>query len=56
MKQIENIADYTAELFIKKHFSNLSENDQMVKIMRNSIKDSVRHAMSVYSGGNRHKR
>ncbi|MCB2221065.1 MAG: hypothetical protein KQI35_11775 [Bacteroidetes bacterium] len=51
MKRIENIADYNAELFIKKHFSNLSENDKMVRVMRSSIKDTIKRALETYDVG-----
>lgn len=51
MKRIENIADYNAELFIKKHFSNLSDNDRMVKAMRSSVKDTIKRALTTYDVG-----
>ncbi|HPE54932.1 MAG TPA: hypothetical protein P5514_13670 [Bacteroidales bacterium] len=51
MERIENIVDYNAELFIKKHFSNLNENDKMVKAMRSSVKDTIKRALAAYDGG-----
>ena len=48
MKRIESIADYNAELFIKKHFSNLSDRDRMVKVMRNSVRDTIKKALEAY--------
>ncbi|MEZ5084488.1 MAG: hypothetical protein R2750_13745 [Bacteroidales bacterium] len=48
MKRIESIADYNAELFIRKHFSNLSDRDRMVKVMRNSVKDTIKKALEAY--------
>ena len=48
MERIENIATVNAELFIKKHFSRLSERDGMVRALRNSIKDSIKKAIETY--------
>ena len=48
MKRIESIADYNAELFIRKHFSNLSDRDRMVKVMRNSVKDAIKKSLEAY--------
>ncbi len=45
---IEDIADINAEIFIKKHFSRLSEKDRMVKALRDSIKESIRKALETY--------
>ncbi len=48
MERIETIADFNADLFIRKHFSNLSHNDGMVKAMRSSIKETIRKALEAY--------
>jgi hypothetical protein len=48
MKKIETIADFNAELFIRKHFSNLSENDRMVRAMRSSVRDTIKKALEAY--------
>lgn len=48
MKRIETIADFNADLFIRKHFSNLSDNDGMVKAMRSSVKETIRKALEAY--------
>ena len=48
MKKIETIADFNAELFIRKHFSNLSQKDRMVRAMRTSIKDTIKEALETY--------
>ncbi len=49
MKQIESIADFNADMFIRKHFSNLNENDNMVKAMKSSVKDTITKAIEAYS-------
>jgi hypothetical protein len=49
MKQIESIADFNADMFIRKHFSNLNENDKMVKAMKSSVKDTIKKAIEAYS-------
>ncbi|MFU8844363.1 MAG: hypothetical protein ACNA7V_11210 [Bacteroidales bacterium] len=51
MEQMETIADYNAEQFIKKHFSNLSKNDQMVRLLKRSVKDTIRKALETYDAG-----
>lgn len=48
MKRIESIADFNAELFIRKHFSNLSGDDRMVRAMRSSVKDTIKKALEAY--------
>ncbi len=48
MKRIETIADFNAELFIRKHFSNLSNNDKMVRAMRSSVRDTIKKALEAY--------
>jgi hypothetical protein len=48
MKRIETIADYNTEQFIKKHFSNLKNDDRMVVAMRNSVKEAIRKALVTY--------
>ena len=48
MERIETIADFNADLFIRKHFSNLSDNDGMVKVMRSSIKETIKKALEAY--------
>ena len=48
MKRLETIADSNAELFIRKHFSNLSNKDRMVSAMRRIVKDTIRHALLAY--------
>jgi hypothetical protein len=48
MKRIDTIADFNADLFIRKHFSNLNNNDGMVKAMRSSVKDTIRKALEAY--------
>jgi hypothetical protein len=49
MKQIESIADFNADMFIRKHFSNLNENDNMVRAMKSSVKDTITKAIEAYS-------
>ncbi len=51
MKKIENIADTNAELFILKHFSNLSHKDRMVRAMRKSVKNTIKQALVSYELG-----
>ncbi|NOX46496.1 MAG: hypothetical protein GXO89_05905 [Chlorobi bacterium] len=51
MKKIENIADANAELFILKHFSNLSHKDRMVRAMRKSVKNTIKQALVSYELG-----
>ena len=48
MKRIESIADFNAELFIKKHFSNLNDKDNVVRAMRNSVKETITRALEAY--------
>jgi hypothetical protein len=48
MKKIETIADFNAELFIRKHFSNLNQKDRMVRAMRRSVKDTIKEALETY--------
>ncbi len=48
MKRIESIADFNAEQFIKKHFSNLNGNDNLVRAMRNSVKEQITRALEAY--------
>lgn len=48
MKRIESIADFNAELFIRKHFSNLSGDDKMVRAMRSSVRDTIKKALEAY--------
>ena len=48
MKQIETIAEFNADLFIRKHFSNLSNKDRMVRAMRRSVKDTIKDAIKLY--------
>jgi len=48
MKRIESIADFNAEQFVRKHFSNLSGNDNMVRAMRNSVKETITKALEAY--------
>jgi len=49
MKRIETIADFNAELFIRKHFSSLSTKDKMVIAMRNSVKDTITKSLEAYN-------
>ncbi|MEZ5197084.1 MAG: hypothetical protein R2764_11950 [Bacteroidales bacterium] len=48
MKQIETIADFNAELFIKKHFSNLNKRDRMVRAMRDSVRNTIKESLIRY--------
>lgn len=48
MKNIENIAEFNAELFIRKHFSNINKKDVVVKTMKDSVRDLIKHALVSY--------
>lgn len=48
MERIETIADFNADLFIRKHFSNLKDNDGMVRAMRSSVKETIQKALEAY--------
>lgn len=52
MNKINRLAESNAELFIKKHFSNLNSKDKMVKAMRTSIEDTIKKALIAYQFGN----
>jgi len=51
MKKIDRIADSNAELFIRKHFSNLNHKDRMVRAMRKSVKNTIKQALVSYELG-----
>jgi hypothetical protein len=42
MSNIENIANQNAEIFIKKHFAKLNRKDRMVRVMKSSVKDTIK--------------
>ena len=48
MEKMETIADVTAELFIRKHFMFIDHTDRLVKVMRKSIRESVKEALVAY--------
>ena len=48
MEKMESIADLTAELFIRKHFLNLDQRDRLVKVMRSSVKETIKEALLTY--------
>jgi hypothetical protein len=48
VEKMESIADMTAELFIQKHFLNLDQKDGLVRVMRNSIRETVKDALVTY--------
>jgi hypothetical protein len=52
MNKINRLAETNAELFIKKHFSNLNSKDQMVKAMKTSVEDTIKQALLAYQFGN----
>jgi hypothetical protein len=51
MEQMETIADYNANQFMKKHFSNLRKNDKMVRLLKLSVKDTIKKALETYDAG-----
>lgn len=51
MEQMETIADVNADQFIQKHFSNLRKNDKMVRLLKRSIKETIRKALETYDAG-----
>ncbi len=48
MSKIENIANQNAENFIKKHFAKLNHKDRMVRVMKSSVKDTIKQALIAY--------
>ena len=48
MEKMESIADLTADLFIRKHFINLDQQDRLVKIMRTSVREIIKDALKKY--------
>ncbi len=48
MSKIENIANKNAEIFIKKHFAKLNHKDRMVRVMKSSVKDTIKQALIAY--------
>ena len=48
MEKMETIAKETAELFIRKHFLNLDQQDHLVNVIRNSVTETVIHALATY--------
>jgi hypothetical protein len=51
MKQMETIADINADQFIQKHFSNLRKNDKMVRLLKRSVKETIKKALETYDAG-----
>jgi hypothetical protein len=51
MEQMETIADFNADQFMQKHFSNLSKNDKMVRLLKRSVKETIRKALETYDAG-----
>jgi hypothetical protein len=51
MNQMETIADINADQFIQKHFSNLRKNDKMVRLLKRSVKETIKKALETYDAG-----
>jgi hypothetical protein len=51
MEQMETIADFNADQFMQKHFSNLSKKDKMVRLLKRSVKETIRKALETYDEG-----
>jgi hypothetical protein len=49
MERMEAIADFTAEIFIKKHFIHLDQTDYLVMVMRSSVREAIKEALSSYA-------
>jgi hypothetical protein len=48
MERMETIASMKAETFIKKHFLNLDQKDNLVEVMRESIRETIKEALFAY--------
>jgi len=48
MKKIDSIAEFSAEMFVQKHFSALSKKDIVVKTMKESVKDTILQALIAF--------